>query len=88
MSNNPHSTMASPTPAAARSTQPPLQVEVERWSVDGRDLVSIQVKTLARGWVQTGDGRRLVRAGPTNRALVGEELLRFVRERAADPVGG
>jgi ATP-dependent DNA helicase RecG len=36
--------------------------------------------------VQTSDGRLLVRAGPTNRALVGDELLRFVRERAADPV--
>jgi ATP-dependent DNA helicase RecG len=71
---------------AARSTQPPLQVEVERWSVDGRDLAAIQVRPLARGWVQTSDGRLLVRAGPTNRALVGEELLRFVRERASDPV--
>ena len=71
---------------AARSTQPPLQVEVERWLVDDRDVASIQVRTLTRGWVQTSDGRLLVRAGPTNRALVGEELLRFVRERAADPV--
>jgi ATP-dependent DNA helicase RecG len=71
---------------AARSTQPPLQVEVERWKIDGHDIASIQVRTLARGWVQTSDGRLLVRAGPTNRALVGEELLRFVRERAADPV--
>lgn len=71
---------------AARSTQPPLQVEVERWKVDGRDIASIQVRMLARGWVQTSDGRLLVRAGPTNRALVGEELLRFVRERAAEPV--
>ena len=71
---------------AARSTQPPLQVEVERWLVDDRDVASIQVRTLTRGWVQTSDGRLLVRAGPSNRALVGEELLRFVRERAADPV--
>lgn len=71
---------------AARSTQPPLQVEVERLSVDDRDIASVQVSTLARGWVQTSDGRLLVRAGPTNRALVGDELLRFVRERAADPV--
>ena len=70
---------------AARSTQPPLQVEVERWLVDDRDVASIQVRTLTRGWVQTSDGRLLVRAGPSNRALVGEELLRFVRERAADP---
>ncbi|HEX7148493.1 MAG TPA: ATP-binding protein, partial [Actinomycetota bacterium] len=60
---------------AARSTQPPLQVEVERLSVDDRDIASVQVSTLARGWVQTSDGRLLVRAGPTNRALVGDELL-------------
>jgi ATP-dependent DNA helicase RecG len=71
---------------AARSTQPPLQIEVERWQVDGRDIASIHVRMLTRGWVQTSDGRLLVRAGPTNRALVGEELLRFVRERAAEPV--
>jgi ATP-dependent DNA helicase RecG len=36
--------------------------------------------------VQTSDGRLLVRAGPTNRTLVGEELARFVRERSAEPV--
>ena len=71
---------------AARSTQPPLQIEVERHRVDGHDLACIQVSSLTRGWVQTSDGRLLVRAGPTNRALVGDELLRFVRERAADPV--
>jgi ATP-dependent DNA helicase RecG len=71
---------------AARSTQPPLQVDVERWRVDDRDVASIQVRALTRGWVQTSDGRLLVRAGPTNRALVGDELLRFVRERATDPV--
>jgi ATP-dependent DNA helicase RecG len=71
---------------AARSTQPPLQVDVEHWRVDDRDVASIQVRALMRGWVQTSDGRLLVRAGPTNRALVGDELLRFVRERAADPI--
>jgi ATP-dependent DNA helicase RecG len=71
---------------AARSTQPPLQVDVERQIVDGQEVACIQVSSLARGWVQTSDGRLLVRAGPTNRALVGDELLRFVRERAADPV--
>jgi ATP-dependent DNA helicase RecG len=71
---------------AARSTQPPLHIEVERRSIDGHDVACVQVPSLTRGWVQTSDGRLLVRAGPTNRALVGDELLRFVRERAADPV--
>jgi predicted HTH transcriptional regulator len=70
---------------AARSTQPPLQVDVERRRVDGHDVAFVHVEPLTRGWVQTSDGRLLVRAGPTNRALVGDELLRFVRERAADP---
>jgi ATP-dependent DNA helicase RecG len=71
---------------AARSTQPPLQIEVQRRRVDSQDLACIQVSSLTRGWVQTSDGRLLVRAGPMNRALVGDELLRFVRERAGDPV--
>ncbi|HWD48113.1 MAG TPA: ATP-binding protein [Actinomycetota bacterium] len=71
---------------AARSTQPPLQVEVERQHIDDHDVACIQVGPMTRGWVQTSDGRLLVRAGPTNRALVGDELLRFARERAADPV--
>jgi predicted HTH transcriptional regulator len=71
---------------AARSTQPPLQVEVVRQRIDGQDVACIQVGPMTRGWVQTSDGRLLVRAGPTDRALVGDELLRFVRERAADPV--
>ena len=43
------------------------------------------MEAIERGWVQTSDGRLLVRAGPTNRALVGDQLLRFVQERGADP---
>jgi ATP-dependent DNA helicase RecG len=71
---------------AARSTQPPLRVEVGHQVVGGREVAMVEVPSVERGWVQTSDGRLLVRAGPTNRALVGHELLRFVRERAADPV--
>jgi len=71
---------------AARSTQPPLRVEVGYQVVGGREVAFVEVPSVERGWVQTSDGRLLVRAGPTNRALVGQELLRFVRERAADPV--
>ena len=70
----------------ASSTQPPLRVGVDHRVVGGRDVVFVEVPSVERGWVQTSDGRLLVRAGPTNRALVGHELLRFVRERAADPV--
>jgi ATP-dependent DNA helicase RecG len=71
---------------AARSTQPPLRVEVGQRAVGGREVAFVSVPPVEHGWVQTSDGRLLVRAGPTNRALVGHELLGFVRERAADPV--
>lgn len=71
---------------AARSTQPPLRVEVSRGVVAGREVAFVDVSPVERGWIQTSDGRLLIRAGPTNRALLGHELLRFVRERAADPV--
>lgn len=69
----------------ARSTQPPLHLASRLIDVDGRTVALIEVEALERGWVQTSDGRLLVRAGPTNRALVGDQLLRFVQERGADP---
>jgi ATP-dependent DNA helicase RecG len=71
---------------AARATQPPLSVTTRTTQVEGRVVAVVAVEPLADGWVQTSDGRLLVRAGPTNRALVGTELLRFVQERGADPV--
>jgi ATP-dependent DNA helicase RecG len=70
----------------ARSIQPPLAPEVSSVWVDGIQLVIMTVAPLERGWAQTSDGRLLVRSGPTNRALVGDELLRFVRERSGEPV--
>lgn len=70
---------------AARATQPPLAVEVERLDVDGSVVGWVSVSPLPTGWAQTSDGRLLVRAGPTNRALVGLDLLHFVQARAADP---
>jgi len=54
--------------------------------VDGHKVARIRVDRVSQGWVQTSDGRLLVRAGPTNRTLVGEELARFVRERSTEPV--
>jgi ATP-dependent DNA helicase RecG len=71
---------------SARATQPPMRVEVSTSRVGQRTVAFIQVEGLDRGWVHTSDGRVLVRSGPTNRALVGTELLRFLRERAAEPV--
>jgi len=71
---------------AVRATQPPLQIDVETHAVDGRRIAVLRVAPAENGWVQTSDGRVLVRSGPTNRALVGMELLRFLRERASTPV--
>lgn len=70
----------------ARAIQPPIAPEVSSVWVDGLQVVVVSVQPLERGWAQTSDGRLLVRSGPTNRALVGDELFRFVRERAAEPV--
>ena len=71
---------------AARITHPPIALVPEPVQVDGRTVIVIDVATVERGWVQTSDGRLLVRAGPTNRTLVGDELARFVRERSTEPV--
>jgi ATP-dependent DNA helicase RecG len=70
----------------ARITQPPVAIEASCIDVDGRTVAVLEVAPLEHGWVQTSDGRLIVRAGPTNRTLVGQELLRFVTSRAADPV--
>ncbi len=71
---------------AARATQPPLTISTTTAEVDGQTVALLKVEPVTEGWVHTSDGRLLVRAGPTNRALVGTELLRFVQERGADPV--
>lgn len=70
----------------ARITNPPIPIESRSFVVDGRTIGCLRVLALESGWVQTSDGRLIVRAGPTNRTLVGGELLRFVTERAAGPV--
>jgi len=70
---------------AARATQPPLHPDVRTVDIEGRTVALIAIEALHRGWVQTSDGRLLMRAGPTNRALVGEQLARFVVERGVEP---
>jgi ATP-dependent DNA helicase RecG len=69
----------------ARSTQPPLSIHVITTLVDGKQVALLRVEPVAQGWTHTSDGRLLVRAGPTNRALVGTELARFVQERGSIP---
>lgn len=71
---------------AARATQPPLSVRTAPVDVEGQVVAFVQVGPVEEGWVQTSDGRLLVRAGPTNRPLVGIELARFVQERGSMPV--
>lgn len=70
----------------ARITQPPVAIDASCVDVDGRTVAILDVAPLEHGWVHTSDGRLIVRAGPTNRTLVGHELLRFVTSRAAEPV--
>ncbi len=68
---------------ALRATQPPLTADVATSRVNGKTVAFIQVERPQQGWVHTSNGRLLIRAGPTNRVLVGEELARFVRERGS-----
>jgi ATP-dependent DNA helicase RecG len=70
----------------ARITQPPVAIATSCVDVDGLTVAILEVAPLEHGWVHTSDGRLIVRAGPTNRTLVGHELLRFVTSRAAEPV--
>jgi ATP-dependent DNA helicase RecG len=71
---------------AVRATQPPLGIDVHPSRVNGQRVVILSIRAAHHGWVQTSDGRVLVRSGPTNRALFGMELSRFLRERSTDPV--
>lgn len=70
---------------AARITHPPLRVSTSRLDIGGKTVALLIVDAVERGWVQTSDGRLLIRAGPTNRTLVGPELARFVQERGTEP---
>jgi ATP-dependent DNA helicase RecG len=70
----------------ARITHPPLSISAETVDVEGTTVAVLSVQAVERGWVQTSDGRLIVRAGPTNRTLVGNELARFIGERGSEPV--
>lgn len=71
---------------AARSTQPPLHLTSRLIDVDGRTVALIEVEALERGWVQTGDGRLLVRAGPTTAPWSGTSCCASSRSAAATPL--
>lgn len=71
---------------AARAPHPPLTVHHRLMTVGPTTVCVVDVPPVPRGFVQTSSGRVLVRAGPTNQALIGEDLTAFVIERAAVPV--
>lgn len=71
---------------AARAPHPPLAVRHRLVRVGPATVCIVDVPPVRRGFVQTSSGRVLVRAGPTNRALIGEDLTAFVIERSSTPV--
>lgn len=71
---------------AARAPHPPLTVHTRMVRVGPATVCLIDVPPVRRGFVQTSNGRVLVRAGPTNRALIGDDLAAFVLERSSSPV--
>ncbi len=70
----------------ARITHPHVELVPQRIQVGDLVVAMIEVAAVERGWVQTSDGRLIVRAGPTNRTLLGDELARFLRERSDRPI--
>lgn len=71
---------------AARASYPPLSVTSRLVVVGTTTICIVDVPAVRHGFLQTSSGRVLVRAGPTNRALMGEDLTAFVTERSAAPI--
>lgn len=65
-----------------RETNSPGRYSIHELGVDGRAIVVLAVARRIEGFAQTSDGRVLVRRGTMSVALIGEELVRFVNERA------
>lgn len=78
--------LASTVQDAASSTHPPLLVTTEPFDVGGRTVVVVTVPRVVDRWAQTSDGRLLIRTGPRNRALVGDDLRRFLLARGSESV--
>lgn len=68
----------------SRSTSPPIPIAVKHQEVGGRTVLILGVAPAESGWAHHSDGRLIVRAGPTNRTLVHQELTRFIRERGSE----
>lgn len=56
--------------------------ELRELLVDGRSVMVLSVSRRRQGFAQMQDGRVLVRRGAMNTALLGNDLARFVSERA------
>jgi ATP-dependent DNA helicase RecG len=65
-----------------REINNPGRYSIHELAIDGRTIVVLAVARRAEGFAQTSDGRVLVRRGTMSVALIGEELVRFVNERA------
>jgi ATP-dependent DNA helicase RecG len=65
-----------------REINNPGRYSIHELAVDGRTIIALAVARKAEGFAQTSDGRILVRRGTMSVALIGEELVRFVNERA------
>lgn len=60
----------------------PGRYDIHSLIVEDRSVVIVAVAGRIEGFAQTSDGRLLVRRGPSNRAVVGAELSRFVADRS------
>lgn len=65
-----------------RETNNPGRYTIQELVVGARPVLVLSVARRAEGFAQTSDGRVLVRRGTMNVALIGEELARFINERA------
>lgn len=58
------------------------RIQVKAIRVGRIPIVAIEVHPRGEGFAQTSDGRVLVRRGARNRALIGDELARWISERS------
>lgn len=68
---------------AVEDVHSPGPVEIRPLDVGGRTVALIGVGRLTEGFAQTSQGRVLVRIGTRRPALIGNDLVRFMQERAA-----
>lgn len=68
---------------AVEDVHSPGPVEVRPLEVGDRTVALIGVGRLTEGFAQTSQGRVLVRIGTRRPALIGNDLVRFMQERAA-----